>query len=242
MKRAASAALAAALLVVAGGVSAEGARIYKWVDENGIAHYTTDPDRIPSSIRDRVRALERAAPPPAAAEGATPRAPVAENEPGPGTLHHIDQILIPEPAAPAAVPPTRPGASAAAGMGANPAALAAPSGAAPGAPTAGAPPGATGSEAWAVSESAALPVRTSGLHPSPQEMADLDREIDAVEAQIAEQEEALIGMVSAAGDQNALADDPSFREIAQRLPKLEAQLNELRERRAQIEALPSATQ
>jgi hypothetical protein len=28
-------------------------RIYRWVDENGIAHYTTDPDRIPRSLRRR---------------------------------------------------------------------------------------------------------------------------------------------------------------------------------------------
>jgi hypothetical protein len=27
--------------------------IYRWVDENGIAHYTTDPDRIPASLRRR---------------------------------------------------------------------------------------------------------------------------------------------------------------------------------------------
>jgi hypothetical protein len=28
-------------------------RIYRWVDENGIAHYTTDPSRIPRSLRQR---------------------------------------------------------------------------------------------------------------------------------------------------------------------------------------------
>ena len=31
--------------------------IYKWVDTNGIAHYTTDPERIPDSLRDGVRRL-----------------------------------------------------------------------------------------------------------------------------------------------------------------------------------------
>ncbi len=30
-------------------------RIYKWVDENGIAHYTTRLDRIPERLRDRLR-------------------------------------------------------------------------------------------------------------------------------------------------------------------------------------------
>lgn len=28
-------------------------RIYRWVDENGIAHYTSDPERIPKSLRRR---------------------------------------------------------------------------------------------------------------------------------------------------------------------------------------------
>jgi hypothetical protein len=28
-------------------------RIYRWIDENGIAHYTTDPERIPKSLRRR---------------------------------------------------------------------------------------------------------------------------------------------------------------------------------------------
>jgi len=29
-------------------------RIYRWIDENGIVHYTTDRQRIPSSLRNRV--------------------------------------------------------------------------------------------------------------------------------------------------------------------------------------------
>ncbi len=28
-------------------------RIYRWIDGNGIAHYTTDPERIPKSLRQR---------------------------------------------------------------------------------------------------------------------------------------------------------------------------------------------
>jgi hypothetical protein len=33
--------------------------IYKWVDTNGIAHYTTDPDGIPSELRDRLGEVRR---------------------------------------------------------------------------------------------------------------------------------------------------------------------------------------
>jgi hypothetical protein len=65
----------------------EAPRIYRWVDENGVAHYTTDEDRIPASLRRRfgvpTRPLERTpleadapeAPPPAPAPVAP--APVA---------------------------------------------------------------------------------------------------------------------------------------------------------------------
>ncbi len=31
--------------------------IYRWIDENGIAHYTTELDRIPSALRGRARGL-----------------------------------------------------------------------------------------------------------------------------------------------------------------------------------------
>lgn len=50
--------LAAALLSVPGPGAevalAEPPVIYKWVDEHGVAHYTTDRSRIPSAIRDRI--------------------------------------------------------------------------------------------------------------------------------------------------------------------------------------------
>jgi len=32
--------------------------IYKWVDQNGIAHYTTDRSRVPSNLRDRIQSVE----------------------------------------------------------------------------------------------------------------------------------------------------------------------------------------
>ncbi len=58
-------------------------RIYRWVDENGIAHYTTDPDRIPRSLRRRYglpaeplrsEPLDARAPAPAPAATPTPSA------------------------------------------------------------------------------------------------------------------------------------------------------------------------
>ncbi len=48
-----------ALALCAGGVPAAAApddapRIYRWVDSEGIAHYTTDPGRIPAALRGRL--------------------------------------------------------------------------------------------------------------------------------------------------------------------------------------------
>jgi len=40
------------------GPPGEPPTLYKWVDRNGVAHYTTDPDRIPSNLRHRIRDLE----------------------------------------------------------------------------------------------------------------------------------------------------------------------------------------
>lgn len=45
---------AGALAAVAEEGGSGGQRIYRWIDENGIAHYTTDPARIPAPLRDRI--------------------------------------------------------------------------------------------------------------------------------------------------------------------------------------------
>lgn len=76
------------------------------------------------------------------------------------------------------------------------------------------------------------------LAPDEQEqLAALDAQIEEVEAKIASDEEALMALISDDGGtpQGALVDDPHFRDIAQRLPKLQADLERLRERRAQIQ-------
>lgn len=48
--------LALALLLASAAALAEESaspRIYRWIDENGIAHYTTDLERIPEELRDQ---------------------------------------------------------------------------------------------------------------------------------------------------------------------------------------------
>ena len=49
-------------------------RIYRWIDENGIAHYTTDPSRIPSGLSEQVGDFVAT---PLEAERIEPRAPVS---------------------------------------------------------------------------------------------------------------------------------------------------------------------
>jgi hypothetical protein len=48
--------LAVAVLCLAGSALAQedaAPRIYRWIDENGIAHYTTNPERVPEELRDQ---------------------------------------------------------------------------------------------------------------------------------------------------------------------------------------------
>ncbi len=150
------------LVALAAPAGAEGEApevvIYKWVDENGIAHYTTDRERIPSSLRDRIP--EQAPPRDEdwARSDVTSEAPAAE------------------------------------------------------APAVDAGPDA----------------------PSPAS-ADpaLEARIAALEAEIARDEEQLKALISDAERARGtdLAEDPAFRELARRLPKLQADLRTLRDRR-----------
>lgn len=64
-------------------------RIYRWVDENGIAHYTTDLERVPDELRDQ----------PLRRETVSPQAPA--------TLDGwVRRERIPEAPAPSAVGPS----------------------------------------------------------------------------------------------------------------------------------------
>lgn len=215
--------------------------IYKWVDENGVAHYTTDRNRIPSEIRTRV---ERATPsrPAVAAPHREDLMRDAVKTAPPAT------IVAPAPAAVALPPPV--------------AAAPPPNGAAvqtdvdevvtvegtepleeveavekvveEEAPA----PLATDAEPETDPVSAPPPAPVAALEPKQAaEIEKLDAQIDAVEGQIAQREEKLAALISSSEDQRttALVDDPSFREISQQLPKLQAELQTLRDRRNKIQ-------
>lgn len=229
-------ALALAGCAGAGGgemADAAPATIYKWVDANGIAHYTTDLGRVPRSVRGSVRALG------APASGADGDAALAARDAAPPAA--------PSPAASAPAPEWDEGGAA------TPAAAPGP---------APAPPGAS-RDRWAESDRLpelpdapgeapappAPPAQTAAAAPAPpaapalsaEERAgrtrDLDARIAALEAEIASDEEALKGFLAAPApeDPGTLAYDPSFREVAERLPKRLAELRSLQDERAQLE-------
>ena len=109
-------ALALVGLGLAGAAAAEDKpppRIYRWVDENGIAHYTTDPDRIPKSLLQRFglpaqplapESLDPGAPRPSPTHSGGPDAWAGqEKRPEPAPSAHPEPALgAPGPASPAA--------------------------------------------------------------------------------------------------------------------------------------------
>lgn len=93
MRRLGAAAALAIPLLCAGASHAaeeepERPTIYKWVDENGIAHYTTDRKRVPKNLRNKIRDVdemraEQAIPPPPPPAPAPPATGVAGATPPP---------------------------------------------------------------------------------------------------------------------------------------------------------------
>jgi hypothetical protein len=224
-----------AFLAIATHAQAEPPTIYKWVDENGIAHYTTDRDNIPSAIRDRVETRGAATPAkspdvaaqpdredlmrdvvrtaPAVAAGGEPIA--APTEPAP------DVAAI---AAPSAAPATEPEAEAV--FETETATIAAPTPLSED----------VRDETSAVSSPPPAPIVP--LDPEQEAaVTELDQQIEGIQSEIAKREETLAALISTSDEERTtpLVDDPAFREISQRLPKLQADLQTLRERRNKIQ-------
>jgi hypothetical protein len=96
----AAAALAIPLLCAGASHAAEDEpgrpTIYKWVDENGIAHYTTDRKRVPKNLRNKIRNVDEMR-----AEQAAPPPPPAPAPPASG----VAGAIPPTPTAPSAGAP-----------------------------------------------------------------------------------------------------------------------------------------
>jgi hypothetical protein len=247
--------------------------IYKWVDENGIAHYTIDRDRIPSEIRDRVESVatknpdgstqpaqedvmrdavrtkpmvgtptEVLAPPTAAATAAT-----AVPAPNPGGVAPVatEAAAIPIPATEAEVTEVEASEVEAVAVEQAPVPTEiveeAPIEEAPAPePTQVAAPAPLAQDVQdeASAVSAPPPAPAAPIDPDEQaQLSQLDAKIEAVQSEIAQREETLASLISTADEERTtpLVDDPQFREISQTLPKLQADLQTLRERRNKIQ-------
>lgn len=185
--------LAAALVAVPSAAkSADGPVVYKWVDADGIAHFTTHLDRVPSAVRDKVRDAATAPAPAPAAQGEQTTPDVAAGPPAP---------------AGAAAPPGEFRESERPSQQASPEAPL-------GTPDAG--------DARELAATA------------PAVPGSLDARIAALEQEIGRDQSALESFLSEEPQEGAplLPDRPDFREIAHRLPKLQAELARLKEERA----------
>jgi hypothetical protein len=89
--------LALALPALAQDESAAPPRIYRWIDENGVAHYTTKLERVPEELRDQpLRREEVSAQAPRAVDGwvqqeRVPDPPKADGS-GPGPAASGDRL------------------------------------------------------------------------------------------------------------------------------------------------------
>jgi len=227
---------------ITAAAQAESPTIYKWVDENGIAHYTTNHDRIPSAIRDRVESVAAKPLPAAASVAGQPNREdllrdAVRTAPTPGAAAEPVAMNTPSAPAPSVETIAAPNAEAAA----------------PASDTEAATEAATGAETIEIASpapdspdlrdassavSAAPPAAPIELEPKQQAAVnELDQQIEGVQAEIAQREETLAALISTSDEQRTtpLVDDPAFREISQRLPKLQADLQTLRERRNKIQ-------
>jgi hypothetical protein len=191
------------------------ADVYRWVDDAGVTHFSTSKEAIPSRYRSGSIAIHEAP------EGVT----------NPSSSHPPPR-RAPLPQQPAEAPalkspPAEPAPAPAPGPSAEPAPPPAEGARAPEAPAAAPPalPPAPIAPAPTPQSDAARPAtREPGQHEDPRkdEIADL-------EGQIERDRETLRQLISTPRwDSAALAADPRVREIAARLPRLQAELSALR--------------
>jgi hypothetical protein len=222
--------LASLLLLPLGAVGAddeaeqevrEAPSIYKWIDENGIAHYTTDRSRIPSGLRRRIEQLD-SSPKPLAREEATAAAPEFDEGEATGAAA---------------------GATAAA---ASTRSKRKPRGDSFDAWASRNRPATIERDAWddgtfssdpdAPGEAAPPPLTAEEIAALDAEREEIDSRIIELEAEVTVTEDVLKEWVSVSGV-NPLEreDDGSFRAAAQLLPQQLAELAALRERLVELE-------
>jgi hypothetical protein len=236
--RAAIAGLALLLGVALPGVHARAETsapaLYQWTDERGNVRYTPDPDRVPASQRGTLQLIAPGAPPPSA----SPR-PAAQ----PGQIPAPSAAATPAPSAPSAPPAPAPAAMPPPVAAPIPAATPAPAPApvatpapvsTPALPTTAAPAATPAPAISRAPATAPAPVAAPAAAAAPAPAAGESEREQQLAAAIAADEEALKVLISAPIPEGGppLADSAELREIARRLPELQAELSALRERRA----------
>jgi len=214
--------------------------LYKWVDQNGVAHYTTDPERIPSNLRHRLRELdggtrlasrpprEPATPPPGEpAPGAPPTTTPSEELEGsdtPESRTAQDEVEPGEATGERSAPPQ---------SVARPALREGPG------PTARLAPEAS---ARSPGEPARREAAEAGDDEDPaarERRAELDARIAALEAELAAKEERLKALISETepeeGQPTPLYESEELASLARTFPELQASLAALRAERRRLE-------
>ncbi len=243
-----------ALALAIGFPGTAASTVYKWVDENGMTHYTTDPDQVPGRLR-----LRRSTPGAARSVDSPPELRESElySIPGPRTLP--DETPVPERDQIGTAPPVEalPGTSplqsapASTPMAAAPSASDAPAAPGPASvpsqpsatplPRAGGEPGGLPTapsaelEQTARVEPAADPtpvvqarprdppplIESSGDPPEDPRIAELEAEIDR-------ERDVLKELLSGSGEDGDWLRNPELRGVAERLSRLQHELNAVR--------------
>jgi uncharacterized small protein (DUF1192 family) len=242
-------------LAMAGrSVAADGSAptIYKWVDENGIAHYTTNKKRIPRNLRNRIRSLEDVKREQQEAAALSAAAVAGSSAPEPALTPAGD----PEPAgAPAFTDVPAPAGTPAPVA----AATADPSPSSPPPPIGGPP---IGTDIYAVRDAGDDRGTNAGrgdfaegddplFEPEPSEGGNVDPRaaalseelagrIAVLEAELAKDERRLKELISGArteqGKPAPLYGVPELEELARRFPKIQAEIAALRAERRALDA------
>lgn len=224
--------------------------IYKWVDENGIAHYTTNKKRIPRNLRNRIRSVEEVKREQEEAELAAARVTAAPVVSPPDVEVETvgDQTFHEGPLGTDAAPDSEPA----------PAATVAAPIAPP--PPVGGPP--AGTDIYAVRDAGDDRGTNAGgddsaegddplFEPEPSEGGsvdpnaaarrnELDGRIAGLEAELAKDERRLKELISGArmeqGKPAPLYGVPELEELAHRFPKIQAEIAALRAERRALDA------
>ncbi len=245
-------AVALALALSGSTARAEGPVVYRWIDGDGVAHYTSQSDRIPSDFRDSVQEIRRSGPRPEGVAAAPPAATVSPPRPAaapppvaaPPAPRITPEGEFEEPplGSPIETRETTPSAKAAPAAGASAGVSTAARGGHAGggtaantpAPVAAPPP--SGAPASVAATPTAAPARADTVSSTPLDSPDavtLDERIAELERQIDRDEAAIQQIISTPSgtDGVRVAEREDFRELAQRLPQLQASLKALRQER-----------